>query len=91
MPPPARADPRPAVRPGAAAVRRRDQEVTIHRPVGTAARVKVTGGASGISFDDQSYKAVGGEATWKTSDFEQATDRYDIAFAKGVRDLVVDT
>jgi class 3 adenylate cyclase len=32
---------------------------------------------------------VGGEATWKTSDFEQATDRYDIAFAKGVRDLVV--
>jgi class 3 adenylate cyclase len=67
------------------------REVTIHRPVGTAARVKVTGGASGISFDDQSYKAVGGEATWKTSDFEQATDRYDIAFAKGVRDLVVDT
>src|SRR4029450_13918466 len=31
------------------------REVTIHRPVGTAARVKVTGGASGISFDDQSY------------------------------------
>ena len=36
--------------------------MTIHRPVGTAARVKVTGGASGIGFDDQSYKAVGGEA-----------------------------
>ena len=67
-------------------------KVTIHRPIGTAARVKVTqGGASGISFDDQSYKAVGGEATWKTSDFEQATDRYDIAFAKGVRDLMVNT
>ena len=86
------ADPRPAVRPGAAAVRRREpgRSPSI-APSGTAARVKVTGGAAGISFDDQSYKAVAGEATWKTSDFEQATDRYDIAFAKGVRDVVVDT
>jgi class 3 adenylate cyclase len=67
------------------------REVTIHRPVGTAARVKVTGGAAGVSFDDQFFRAVAGEATWKTSDFEQASDRYDIAFAKGVRDVVVDT
>ena len=67
------------------------REVTIHRPVGTAARVKVTGGAARVSFDDQSYKAVAGEATWATTGFEQATDRYDIAFARGVRDVVVDT
>ena len=66
-------------------------EVTIHRPTGTAARVQVTGGASRVSFDDQFYKAVGGEASWTTSDFEQATDRYDIDFSRGVRDLVVDT
>jgi hypothetical protein len=66
-------------------------EVTIHRPTGTAARVQVTGGASRVSFDDQFYKAVGGEASWKTSDFEQAADRYEIDFARGVRDLVVDT
>jgi class 3 adenylate cyclase len=67
------------------------REVTIHRPAGTAARVHVTGGSSGITFDDQSYKAVAGEAVWKTSDYDEATDRYDIAFLHGVRNVVVET
>ena len=66
-------------------------EVTIHRPTGTAARVQVVGGGSRVSFDDQFYKAVGGEASWTTSDFDQAADRYEIDFSRGVRDLVVDT
>jgi len=65
-------------------------EVTIHRPTGTAARVQVAGGGSRVSFDDQFYKAVGGEACWKTPDFDQAADRYEIDFSRGVRDLVVD-
>jgi class 3 adenylate cyclase len=67
------------------------REVTIHRPAGTAARVRVTGGSSGLTFDEQSYKAVAGEATWQTSGFDEAADRYDIAFARGVRNVVVDT
>jgi class 3 adenylate cyclase len=67
------------------------REVTIHRPEKTAARVQVTGGASGLTFDDQFYKAVAGEAVWKTSDFDAATDRYEIAFSRGVRNVVVDT
>jgi class 3 adenylate cyclase len=66
-------------------------DVTIHRPVGTAARVHAAGGASKMTFDDQFYKAVAGEASWKTSDFEQAADRYDIEFSQGLRDVVVDT
>jgi class 3 adenylate cyclase len=44
-----------------------------------------------VTFDDQFYKAVAGEAAWKTSDFDQATDRYEIAFTRGVRGVVVDT
>jgi class 3 adenylate cyclase len=44
-----------------------------------------------MTFDDQFYKAVSGEAAWKTSDFDQATDRYEIAFSHGVRNVVVDT
>jgi len=28
-----------------------------------------------VTFDDQFFKAVGGEASWKTSDFDQAADR----------------
>jgi class 3 adenylate cyclase len=67
------------------------REVAIHRPAGTAARVQVTGGSSGLTFDDQSYKAVAGEAVWKTSGYDEATDRYDIAFSRGVRNVVVDT
>ncbi|HEU4897194.1 MAG TPA: adenylate/guanylate cyclase domain-containing protein [Actinomycetota bacterium] len=66
-------------------------DVTIHRPTGTAARVRVAGGASRTSFDEQSYGAVGGEASWQTADFGQAADRYEIDFARGVRDVVVDT
>ena len=46
---------------------------------------------SKVTFDDQFYKAVGGEASWKTSDFDQAADRYAIDFSRGVRDVVVNT
>ena len=67
------------------------REVTIHRSAGTAARVRVTGGSSGLTFDEQTYKAVAGEATWQTSGFDEATDRYDVAFSRGVRNVVVDT
>jgi class 3 adenylate cyclase len=37
-----------------------------------------------VTFDDQYSKAVGGEASWKTSDFDQAADRYAIDFSRGV-------
>ena len=66
------------------------REVAIHRPAGTAARVQVTGGSSGLTFDDQSYKAVAGEAVWKTSGYDEAADRYDIVFSRGIRNVVVD-
>ena len=46
---------------------------------------------SKVTFDDQFYKAVGGEASWKTSNFDQAADRYAIDFSRGVRDVVVNT
>jgi hypothetical protein len=44
-----------------------------------------------VTFDDQFSKAVRGEASWKTSDFDQAADRYAIDFSRGVRDVVVNT
>jgi class 3 adenylate cyclase len=66
-------------------------ELTLARPAGTAARVQVIGGSSGLTFDDQSYKGVAGEAVWRTSDYDEAADRYDIVFARGVRNVVVDT
>jgi class 3 adenylate cyclase len=66
-------------------------DLTIHRPSGTPARLQVAGGVSRVTFDDQFYKAVAGEASWKTADFEEAADRYEIDFQSGVRDLVVET
>jgi len=51
----------------------------------------VAGGASKLTFDELSYQAVAGNASWTASDFEQAADRYDIEFSRGVRDVVVDT
>jgi class 3 adenylate cyclase len=65
-------------------------DVTIHRPAGTPARISVAGGASRVTFDGQPYRAVAGKASWKTSDFERASDRYEIDFLRGVRDVVVD-
>jgi class 3 adenylate cyclase len=67
------------------------RDMTVQRPEGTAARLHVAGGSSRVSFDDQRYQAVAGDAEWKTSDFEQAADRYDIEFRRGVRDVVVGT
>ena len=67
------------------------REVTIHRPVGVAVRLQVRGGASGLTFDDQTFRAVAGEAVWKTPGFEEAPDRYDVVVSGGVRGVVVDT
>jgi len=66
-------------------------DVTIHRPTGTAVRVRAAGGASRVAFDDQFFKAVAGEAVWTTTDFDQAGDRYQIDFSRGLQDVVVDT
>jgi class 3 adenylate cyclase len=66
-------------------------EVTIHRPAGVAARVRVDGGASQLTLDDQRFRAVGGELNWQTPDFDRAADRYDINVSRGARRLVVDT
>jgi class 3 adenylate cyclase len=64
------------------------RDLTLRRPPGTAVMVHVAGGASGLTFDEQFYRAVAGEATWKTSDYEQAADRYEIQITRGVRGVV---
>jgi class 3 adenylate cyclase len=65
------------------------RDLTLRRPPGTAVMVHVTGGASGLTFDEQFYKAVAGQSTWQSSGYEQASDRYEVTIAHGVRNLVV--
>jgi class 3 adenylate cyclase len=66
-------------------------DLTLRRPPDTAVTVQVTGGATGLTFDEQFYRAVAGESTWQSSGHEQASDRYEVTIAHGVRNLVVGT
>jgi DNA-binding MarR family transcriptional regulator len=64
--------------------------VTVHRPLGTAARAYISGGASQLIFDDQRLNAVGSKAHFETPGFAEAADRYEVAFAGGASQIVVD-
>jgi hypothetical protein len=66
-------------------------DVTIHRPAGVAARVRVGRGASKLTFDDQHVGAIGGETHLQTPDYEGAADCYDMKVSGGASKLAVDT
>ncbi len=63
--------------------------VNVHRPPGAAASVSVSGGAASLSFDGRQSKAVG-TLTAQTSDFDQASDRYQIQVEGGACTVTVD-
>jgi DNA-binding MarR family transcriptional regulator len=65
--------------------------VTVHRPAGTAARVRVKGGASKLVFDEQSFDAFGGKVRLQSSGYEDAPDHYEIEISGGASSVTVDT
>lgn len=65
-------------------------DVTIHRPAGVAARVRVGRGASKLTFDDQHFGAIGGETRLQRPDYDGATDRYNVEVTGGASRLTVD-
>ena len=64
--------------------------VVIQRPNGIAARLRVSGGATKLKFDDRRIGASGGELDLQSRNYEGATDRYDIAVTGGANNLSVD-
>jgi hypothetical protein len=64
--------------------------VNVHRPPGAAASVSVSGGAASLSFDGRQSKAVG-TLTAQTSDYDHASDRYQIQVDGGADTVTVDT
>jgi DNA-binding MarR family transcriptional regulator len=66
------------------------ESVTVRRPKGVAARVRVSGGASGLVLDEQRHGAVGGETSLQSPDYEHARDRYDIEVFGGVSGLTIE-
>lgn len=64
--------------------------VTIHRPEGVAAHIRVGGGSTNLAFDDQRFGAVGSEVSLRSPDYEGASDRYDITITGGASNLTID-
>jgi hypothetical protein len=65
--------------------------LTVLRPAGVAARVRVGHGARRLTLDDQHFGAIGGGTRWHSPDYPQTTDRYDIAVTGGADTLTLDT
>lgn len=63
-------------------------EVSVRRPTGVAARARIAGGATNLTFDDERYGAVGG-ARLASAGAEDAAERYDIDVDGGASKLSV--
>ncbi len=63
--------------------------VNVHRPKGVAASVAVSGGAVNLTFDGRQSHAVG-TVTAQTSDYNRASDRYQIRVNGGASNVTVD-
>ena len=63
--------------------------VAIRRPEGVAARLRVDGGATNLTFDDRHIGAAGGELDLQSGDYDGAADRYDIAVTGGANNLSI--
>jgi len=63
----------------------------LHRPAGVEARVTVSGGGSAIDADGTHRSALAGDATWTSSGYDSAVDRYDVRVSGGGTHVSVDT
>lgn len=64
-------------------------KVSIRRPAGTEARLSLKGGASELTFDEQSFDTLGGKVRLQSPGYEGATDRYEIEVSGGASELTV--
>jgi len=62
----------------------------IRRPQRVAARLRVDGGATNLTFDDRHIGAAGGELDLQSRDYNATTDRYDITVTGGANNLSID-
>ena len=64
--------------------------VAIHCPEGVAARVRVSGGATNLSFDRQRFGVLGDKVDLRSPEYDDASDRYDVVVTGGANNLIVD-
>jgi len=64
-------------------------EVTVRRPTGVAARLRLKGWAAHLTFDDQTFDAVGSDVRLQSPGYEEATRRYDIEVSGSASDVTL--
>jgi hypothetical protein len=65
------------------------RELQILRPVGTAACLRIRGGAHRLALDDELFGAIGGTVALATPGASNIADRYEIEIAGGASHLTV--
>lgn len=65
--------------------------VTFHRPVGTAVRMEIDGGAAELDFDEQHLGAVGGSTRLASPGIEDRPQRYELRIRGGASNITVNT
>jgi hypothetical protein len=64
--------------------------VAISRPEGVAARLRLYGGATNLTFDDRRIGATGGELDLQSRGYEDAVGRYEIAVTGGANNMSIE-
>lgn len=66
-------------------------EIVVRRPPGAAARVRLKGWASQLTFDDQTFGGVGNDARLQSPGYDDATGRYDVEVSGSASDVTLTT
>ena len=66
-------------------------EIIVRRPAGVAARVRLKGWASQLTFDDQSFGGVGNDVRLQSPGYEDAPRRYDVEVSGSASDITLTT
>jgi DNA-binding MarR family transcriptional regulator len=66
-------------------------EIVVRRPPGVAARVRLKGWASQLTFDDQTFGAIGSDVKLQSPGYEDAAVRYDVEISGSASDVTLTT
>lgn len=67
------------------------EHLTLHRPAGVEASVRLTGGANTLDADGQHRGGLGSDLNWSSPGYAGASDRYSINVSGGASSVTVDT
>jgi len=66
-------------------------EIVVRRPPGVAARVRLKGWASQLTFDDRTYGGVGNDLRLQSPGYEDAAGRYNVEVYGSASDITLTT